>query len=588
MADSPTLNTDGPLGVSIKVAGAATADTLMIASVKVYKQINRIPEAVVTIETGSIPENDFPEIDGKDFDLGKAIEISAYFGENDPGLLFKGKIYGKRMRIRGLKPPQMILTCRDNSAGLNVIKRTAQFKEKNDSDAMKQVIGNAGLTADVAAGKMSVQDQVQHNSTDWDFLRMLADRNGFVLVADDGTIKASEPNTSGSEVLTLTLGVDIISFDAAVDTSGLIGAASGMSWDDSTQKTVSKTGDNPPALGWGNLTDATLSEIIGAQEHSFAAPDMIEASDIGVMASARRLRSSLSALQGRCSFIGNALPLPDTVIEIVGVGDRFGGKAYVAGVEHKLEGGEWTTEVIMGLPDGWRSDSSDLGGADAAAISTPIPGLQIGKVVQIIEDPDARLRIQIKLPMFGTEETLVWARYAAPYSSGQAGIQFMPEKDDEVVVAFFNADPNAPVILGSLHNGSNEQPYAPDDPNTFKAIVTKSQLKIEFEDQKKILTLETPGGHSVVLSDDEESIVITDSNSNKMQMTSDGITLDSPGDITLKAKGKIALQATGDATVKGMNVELTAQTQFKASGAAGAEISSSGQTVVKGSIVMIN
>lgn len=588
MVDSPTLNADGPVGVTIKVGGAATADTLMISAVKIYKQINRVPEAVVTIETGSIPESDFPDIDGADFDLGKEIEISAYFGENDPGPLFKGVIYGKRMRIRGATPPQMILTCRDKSAALNVVKRTVQFLEKKDSDAMGQVISDAGLKADVTATKMSAQDQLQHNATDWDFLRMLADRNGMVLLPDDGTIKVAEPDTSGTEVLKLTLGVDIVAFDVAADTSGLIGEASGVSWDDSSQSTVSKEGDDPPALNWGNLSDDKLSDVIGAPEQGFAVPDMIDAADIGVMASARRLRSSLSALQGRCSFIGSALPLPNTMIEITGVGDRFGGKAYVSGVEHKVEGGEWITEATLGLPSGWRSDSADLGGADAAAISTPIRGLQIGKVVKITEDPDTRLRVQIKLPMFGDAETLVWARYAAPYSTGTAGIQFMPEADDEVVVAFLNADPNAPVILGSLHNGSNKQPYAPDDPNTFKAIVTKSQLKIEFEDEKKILTLETPGGHSVVLSDDEESIVITDSNNNKMQMTNDGITLDSPGDITLKAQGKIALQATGDATVKGMNVELTAQTQFKASGAAGAEISSSGQTVVKGSIVMIN
>ncbi|WP_299410790.1 type VI secretion system tip protein VgrG [uncultured Roseobacter sp.] len=588
MADSPTANADGPVGVTIKVDGTAIADSLMVASVKVFKKIGRIPEAVVTIETGSIATNEFDAIDSTGFDLGKEIEISAYYGSGTPGEIFKGVIYGKRMRIRNPHPPRMILTCRDKAAALNVIEKTAQFMAQKDSDAMSQIISDAGLTADVSATSTSARDQLQNNTTDWDFLRALADRNGFILLAEAGTVTAKEPDDSGSAVLTLTLGVDIIDFDVAADTGHLLGAASGTSWDDSAQETVSKDGDALPTQNWGNLTSTALADVIGAQEHHFAVPDIIDAADIGVMASARTLRSSLSALQGRCSFIGSALPLPDTVLELTGVGDRFGGKAYVSAVENTIEDGEWRTEVTLGLPGDWRSDTSDLGGADAAGLTTPIHGLQIGKVVKITEDPDSRLRVQINLPMFGEKDTLVWARYAAPYSTADAGIQFMPEVDDEVVVAFLNADPNAPVILGSLHNGSNAQPYAPDEPNTYKAIVSKSLIKIEFEDAKKILTLETPGGHSVVLDDEAQTITITDSNGNSMEMASAGITLDSPGDITLKATGNIALQATGDATVEGMNVSLTANTQLTASGNAGAELSASGQTVVKGAIVMIN
>lgn len=588
MADSPTKDTDGPVGVSLKVNGSPAADTLMIASVKVYKQLGRIPEAVVTIETGSVAENEFDDIDGSFFDLGNEIEVSAFYGSGEAGELFKGVIYAKRMRIRGVTPPQLILTCRDKATVLNVVKKTAQFTQQKDSDAMSQIIEGAGLTADITATQMSVQDQLQHNTTDWDFLRLLADRNGYVLVTDGGTVKADAPDTSSAAVLTLTLGVDIISFDAAADTSGLIGAASGIAWDATAQATVSSKNDAPPDLTWGDLTDKKLSDVIGAPEHIFATPDIIEPADIGVMVTARKMRSSLSALQGRCSFVGSALPLPNTVIEVTGVGERFGGNAYIGGVEHSIEGGEWTTEVIMGLPDRWRTDNPEPGGAEAAGLTAPIRGLQIGKVTKIVEDPDSRLRVQVNLPLFGEEDTLVWARFAAPYSTAQAGIQFIPEIDDEVVVAFLNADPNAPVILGSLHNGSNAQPYAPDEPNTFKGIVSKSLMKIEFEDEKKILTVETPGGHSLVLDDDAKTITITDSTGNSMEMAESGITLDSPGDINLTATGNISMKATGDASLEGMNVNLTANTQLKAMGNAGAEFSSSGQAVVKGAIVMIN
>ena len=72
--------------------------------------------------------------------------------------------------------------------------------------------------------------------------------------------------------------------------------------------------------------------------------------------------------------------------------------------------------------------------------------------------------------------------------------------------------------------------------------------------------------------------------------------LDSPKDISISAKGKITLDAVGqisisskaDVKTAGMNINNTAQVGFVAKGSASAELSASGQTTVKGAVVMIN
>ncbi len=87
-------------------------------------------------------------------------------------------------------------------------------------------------------------------------------------------------------------------------------------------------------------------------------------------------------------------------------------------------------------------------------------------------------------------------------------------------------------------------------------------------------------GNKIILSEDEGSILIEDETGNKIELTADGITLDSPGDLNINAQG--------DVNIEGVNVSLKAQAQFTAEGSAGAEMSTSGQAVVKGSIVMIN
>ena len=172
----------------------------------------------------------------------------------------------------------------------------------------------------------------------------------------------------------------------------------------------------------------------------------------------------------------------------------------------------------------------------------------------------------------------------------------MPEVGDEVVLGFLNDDPVSAIVLGSLHSSAREAPYVPDEENTNKAIVTNSQMKISFDDVAKNLQIETPGGHVITLSDENQSITIKDSNENEVLMDSSGISLDSPSDISVKAGGSVKVEGTAgielkspaDVEVKGLNTNLSADVALSAKGQASAEFSASGQTTVKGAMVMIN
>lgn len=176
------------------------------------------------------------------------------------------------------------------------------------------------------------------------------------------------------------------------------------------------------------------------------------------------------------------------------------------------------------------------------------------------------------------------------------GSFFVPEVGDEVVVGFFNNDPGHPVVLGSMYSSKQLPPYELKAENYKKAVVTKEKMKLEFDEEKKIITLETPGKNSIVIDDDGTQIKLTDQNKNEIIMDKDGITLNSAGKIVLKAKqdisgeatGKISMAAKADVELDGMNVKATAKTGFTAKGNATAELSASGQTTVKGGMVMIN
>ena len=106
----------------------------------------------------------------------------------------------------------------------------------------------------------------------------------------------------------------------------------------------------------------------------------------------------------------------------------------------------------------------------------------------------------------------------------------------------------------------------------------------------------TPGNNQIVISDEDKSIVLKDQNNNMIELGPNGIVLDSPKDIKITAKGKITIDAMGevgitskaDVKLDGLNITNTAKVGFTAKGNATAEISASGQTTVKGAMVMIN
>lgn len=224
-------------------------------------------------------------------------------------------------------------------------------------------------------------------------------------------------------------------------------------------------------------------------------------------------------------------------------------------------------------------------------------GLQTAIVKKISGDPESLSRVQIAIQYNGQLPTVVWARTANFYATSGAGAFFLPEVGDEVIVGFLGGDLTHPVILGSFYSNTNKPPEAADDENNnIKSITTKNKMVVSFDDQNKVIKITTPGNNSISISDKDKSIVIADQNNNSVKLSSDGILMNSDKDIILKASGcinlnamqKVSITAQQDVAVSGLNVSNTAQVNFTGKGNATAELSASGQTTVKGGMVIIN
>ncbi|MBN2635891.1 MAG: type VI secretion system tip protein VgrG [Prolixibacteraceae bacterium] len=574
----PTSRSADLLTMKILIGGTEISQTIEVLSIVVEKEINRIPTAKLVIKDGDVAEQSFPVSDQELFLPGKEIEIKAgYHSDNET--IFKGIIIKHNLKIRS-SGSLLIIECKDLAVKLAVGRKSKYFYESKDSDILEEIIGKYSLQSDVESTNVVHQEIVQYNTSDWDFCVLRAQANGKVVIVDDGKINIQKPDFSQRKIVTVAYGDTLFEFDAEMDARTQFQKVTSYGWNFADQELMEIEANNPGVTTNGNVSASDLASTINHENLELKNGGIIPDAELQEWADAKSLFNQLSKIRGRVKFQGIPEIKPGKTIELKGVGDRFNGNAYVSAVRHQLSEGNWMVDAQLGMNPKWFSETADVNDLPAAGLLAAINGLQIGIVTQLENDPDGEDRIHVRLPIVEKESEGIWARVSTLDAGENRGSFFRPEIKDEVIVGFINGNPNNAIVLGMLNSSAKPAPIVASDDNHEKGFVTRSEMKFIFNDEKKSVVLETPGGKKITVDEDAGIIQLEDENSNIMTMDSNGITLESQGDISLKA--------TGDIKLEGTNVNISANAQFKAEGSAGAEVSTSAVAVLKGSMVQIN
>jgi hypothetical protein len=116
-------------------------------------------------------------------------------------------------------------------------------------------------------------------------------------------------------------------------------------------------------------------------------------------------------------------------------------------------------------------------------------GVTVGKVINPL-DPMMLGRVQVQLPFIDSLDLSPWARIALPMAGILHGTYFIPNLNDEVLVAFEHGDVNAPYIIGSLWNAMAPPPLQSPIPQ-IRAIRTLAGNQIVFTEVPPSVTLQT-------------------------------------------------------------------------------------------------
>lgn len=173
----------------------------------------------------------------------------------------------------------------------------------------------------------------------------------------------------------------------------------------------------------------------------------------------------------------------------------------------------------------------------------------IGVVPAVVtnnKDPDGLGRVKVKYMWSGDENETYWARIALPMAGNGKGMFFIPEVDDEVLVAFEMGDLRFPYIIGVLWNGKDSPP---EKDINIKKIKSSNGHEIILNDKSDVVQIKTSAGDEITFENDVKITIKSGDNSIEINKQSK--------EIKIKSSLNLSIEAT-KLEIKGTNVDIKA------------------------------
>jgi phage protein D/phage baseplate assembly protein gpV len=512
--------------------------------------------------------------DGR-FTEGKRVEISIGFVGNTRKMIV-GEISAVMADFPSSGPATLEVQGFDLLHGLTRGTIYRKFEELtpnsgvSDSDIVSQIAQEMKLNPSVDSTPKRSQPRVQNHQTNFTFLQELAKANGYFFWVDGDTLYFQKQPPANT--IQLEWHKTLMSFSPRLSTAGQVNAVEVRGWDPMQKQSfavrvprskaataqLSPTGQQQIARGSGGQSVLFITDARVTSEQ--------EARDLAERILADQQQTVISGS-------GTSVGLPDlragTILELTGIG-RFDGSYLVTSATHTVgDGGYQTSFQVNGAQVGSAPDLSallsDSGDRDRSHNRTY--GVVVGTVMKN-KDPQNLGKVQVKLPGLSDDEIGHWARVATLMAGSDRGTFFLPEEQDEVLVAFEQGDISRPYIIGALWNGKDKPPDTnADGKNNLRFIKSRSGNLIRFDDTKdreKIEIIDKSGKNRIAIDTANNAIAIESAKDisieapqGTIELSAQKIEISSTAETKIQAKGGLTLEGNpGDTTIKGKTVNL--------------------------------
>jgi Rhs element Vgr protein len=391
--------------------------------------------------------------------------------------------------------------------------------------------------------KLSVKPQnrsklpyiVQYNESAFEFVNRIARRFGEWLYYNGSEMVVGDKEGSQIELI---YGSDLQNFDYVMQSASVLRQYTSHTYKANQTQDINTKSVNPGINGAGKqVYDASSKTWQAPQEpilFHFDEEDSIKKHLDDVT------KITVEAAAANCIiFNGSSMNpslFPGANIKITGVDKHDYGEYIVIAVNHNYSIGGNYQNTFSAIP------------SDVKASPYTNPGLipmcepQTGIVDDNI-DPDGLGRVKVKL--YWQKDTVTpWIRIAMPYTGGDKGVYFVPEKGEEVLVSFEGGNAEMPIVIGALYHGSAKPDSFVNSKNDIKAIKTRSGHIIEFNDDEN-------QGWGITIKDNAGNLIHIDSKGKNIEIMA-------PETMTLRSKNMV-IKVDEHLTIDASNKDETIQ-----------------------------
>jgi phage protein D len=517
--------------------------------------------------------------------LGKKVQIAVTHAEEPgPVTILDGELTavevdydaahsgdGTRTVVRGM----------DQSHRLQQGRKTKTWNQKTASEVAVEVARSAGLDiGDVDDTSITYEHVVQGNIGDLEFMKKLAVENDREAVVSDGKFNfrkqvraagAPEAGTvTGSDPLQLVLKGNLLSLHATIRTNGQVKEVEVRGWDSEAKNVVKSTASASTSAATAGTSPATLAAATGNATHVSVTTPFSQSSetDSAAQALADHLASAFAELEG--SVDGHPRLCAGSTVSLSNVGAPIDGKYVVTSTCHRLDRrGYETGFVVSGQHD--RSLLGLVAGGAAGAHDGRFPGV-VPAIVGDVDDPNKQGRVKVRFPWLDDSYVSDWARMVQFGAGKDRGAVFLPEVDDEVLVAFEFGDPRRPYVVGSLYNGV-------DKPNEGDGLIDSSGVKrrgVVSKQGSMMIFFDDPGKDGVALLSSDKGLKVA------LNKTKTTIHIASTGEVTIEGTTKVTIDGGQQLVLKGQQIQMGDE-QTRSIEVKGSQVSLSSPSIQLGS-----
>lgn len=492
----------------------------------------------------------------------------------------------------------------------------AAYTQMTVSDIVTKVVQGVGLQAMVGSFTQKHEHLARDGESDWELLCRLAQAVGAAVWVRGRTVHFDTPTTastapSGTDPRTtpevISGNRNLLSFRATLTASGQVPEVEARGWDHTAKRDVVAVGRAETQATVLPSTPAALAKATRGTKH------LLPVSGLATQAAAQAAaRASAAARAGGFAEIeglvrGNPRLRAATAVHVVDVGPEFSGKYVLTTVRHEFDERQGYVTTLTAADVSDRSVYGVIAGGQPPAGA----GWRVTTaLVTNVKDPDHLGRVKVKFPFADGYESW-WARPVQLGAGADRGVSWLPEVNDEVLVAFGGSF-DEPYVLGGLYNGKDAAGRGwgahvhSDGKVKRRALTSRRGMVVEFleDGQNETLTVSTNNG--------AQHLTLTQTGQKGVALVSQGpLEVTAEQDVTVTGRKNVTVTtSTGDLSLKAVNVtieataklalkatQLTAEAQasatlkgtaVKVEGMGTTELASSGVTTVRGSLVKIN